>query len=179
MTYKQELTEVMTWLGEQPKTVFLGEGLKNAGDIYGTMTKVNAKKCLEMPICENLIAGAAIGLAMQGYKPIVVFQRMDFMLIAADAIINHMALVPKMSGGQFTLPILIRAIIGSQDGKFDVGLQHNHDFTNVFEPHITTVRLVKPERIQSLYNSMFISPLPTLVIEEKDLYETNHTTQNL
>ena len=61
-----------------------------------------------MPVAENLTMGVAIGLALRKARPVVIFQRMDFMLIASDAIINHLALMPKMSGGQFNLPVIIR-----------------------------------------------------------------------
>ena len=115
MTYKEHIIDSMEWLSEQKDTVFIGEGLINAGGIYGTMDKVPIKRCIEMPIAENLIVGAAMGLTLLGYRPIVVFQRMDFMLVAADAIINHLCKIPAMSGDRVKLPVIIRAIIGNQD----------------------------------------------------------------
>lgn len=172
MTYRDAITIEMQKLSRQPKTVFLGEGISTGDRIYGTMNKVPLKKCIEMPVAENLIMGTAIGLAMGGYKPVVVFQRMDFMLIAADQIINHACLIPKMSNDQYRLPIVIRAIIGSQDTKFDVGPQHKHDFTHIFEPYIDTIAYSAG---LDIYKLVYSQDTPTLMIERKDTYELEWT----
>ncbi len=161
----------MGLLAEKDDTVFIGEGLINAGRIYGTMDCVPIKKCIEMPIAENLIVGAAMGLAIQGYKPIVVFQRMDFMLVAADAIINHLCKIPEMSGDRVKLPVIIRAIIGNQSKEFDVGLQHKADYTHIFEPHMFTIPLVVPDHIPMLYKDAYKMTEPVLLIERYNKYE--------
>jgi len=166
MTYKDKITESMAWLVEQSNTIFLGEGIINAGRIYGTLDRVPLNRCIEMPIAENLIAGSAIGLAIAGYRPVVIFQRMDFMLIAADAIINHMALIPKMSGDRIKLPIIIRATIGSRSKQFDCGPQHNHDFRHIFAPYITTFNFE-----QGVYQIAYQRNEPVLIVDDKDLYE--------
>lgn len=166
MTYQQSVTKEMEELGKRERSVFLGQGIINGERVYGTLKGVPIKKCIEMPIAENLIVGAAIGLALEGLKPIVVFQRMDFMLIAADAIINHLSLMPLMSGGQFTLPVILRTIIGSRDLKFDVGLQHNHDFTQTFQRYIGTFSY-EP----GIYSTAYRSRYPRVVVEEKDSYK--------
>ena len=165
MKYIDAITQEMQWLASKKDTVFIGEGITNAGRIYHTLDKVPLRKCIETPIAENLISGIAIGLALEGYQPIVVFQRMDFMLIAADAIINHMALMPKMSGGQFTLPIIIRTIIGSQSRKFWVGEQHNHDFEHVFKPYVKILHYTS-----DFYKLAYGFLEPVIVIERKDDY---------
>lgn len=171
MTYQCRIKEAMGWLGHQKDTVFIGEGLKNAGEIYGTLTGVHGKKCIEFPICENLIVGSAIGLAIQGYKPVVIFQRMDFLLIASDAIINHLCLITQGSGGQFTLPVIIRAIIGSQNPKFDVGDQHKHDFTHIFERYMPIVSLSSKSKILNVYKKAYTLSTPIMVVERRDLYD--------
>lgn len=173
MTYQSKIKEAMTWLSQKKESVFLGEGLTNAGRIYSTLDLVPTRKCLEMPICENLIMGSAIGLALEGYRPIVVFQRMDFMLIAADAIINHLCLMPQMSGGQFTLPVLIRAIVGSRAKSFNVGRQHRHDFSKLFSPYIEVFNLHKNLDARVYYKAAYERKEPTMIIEWRDLYETN------
>lgn len=170
MTYKDELTRSMKWLAEQDNVVFLGQGLINGDRIYGTMSDVPASKCIEMPIAENLIMGSAIGLSLRGFFPIVIFQRMDFLTVACDVIVNHLALMPKMSGEQFKLPMIIRACVGSQSDKFDVGLQHKKDLTQMFEPHIKTFKLIFSNEIFPYYQALYKSDEPTLVVEYKDSY---------
>lgn len=174
MKYKDKLKESMTWLSKKDEVVFIGEGLINAGRIYGTLDDVPSGKCIEMPICENLIVGCAIGLAIRGYHPVVVFQRMDFMLLASDQIINHMALMQRMSGGLVTLPIIIRAIIGSRDPKFDVGPQHNHDLTHIFEPYLATYRIDEDHCNPDIYKTVNEAMTkPALIVEDRDLYEVD------
>ena len=170
MTYKEHIIDSMEWLSEQKDTVFIGEGLINAGRIYGTMDYVPIKKCIEIPIAENLIVGAAMGLALLGYRPIVVFQRMDFMLVAADAIINHLCKIPAMSGGKVKLPVIIRAIIGNQDKKFDVGLQHKADYTKIFSPYMLTIPLIEPDHIPMFYKDAYKKDEPVLLIERYNKY---------
>ena len=149
----------------------MGEGIINAGRIHKTLEKVPIGKCIEYPIAENLILGSAIGLAIQGFKPVVIFQRMDFMMCAADAIINHLALIPRMSGNKIELPVIIRAIIGSRSDVFEAGPQHNKDLGEMFKPWIHTVHLTKNMDIPHYYQIAYEAKSPTLLIEDKDLYE--------
>lgn len=160
----------MGFLAEQSDTLFIGNGLLNGDRIYGTLEKVPTIKCIEMPVAENLTAGVAAGLSLRKYRPIVVFQRMDFMLIAADAIINHIALMPKMSGEQFNMPVIIRCIVGSQSKKFDVGCQHNKDFSELFKPYIKTYILDSADKVEVAYKEAYASSEPSLMVEYKDSY---------
>ena len=171
MTYQEKIKEGMTWLGKQEKSVFLGEGLINAGRIYSTLSSVPLRKCIEFPVAENLIVGSAIGLALEGYRPIVVFQRHDFLLLAADQIINHLALLPSMSGNQFQLPVIIRAIIGSRSSKFNVGPQHQHDFTHIFKPYIRTWIIKDWKAAVTGYANAYDLNEPVLIVEDRDDYD--------
>ena len=176
MTYQQSIAKAMTDLSQKENVVFLGEGLINAGRIYNTLNEVPTNKCIEFPIAENLIMGSAIGLALVEYKPIVVFQRMDFMTCACDAIVNHLSLIPKMSGDRIKLPVIIRAIIGPRDNRFDVGLQHNKRLTDMFKPWIHTVELNEKMNVPSYYDLAYKVDYPVLLIEDKDLYERDCIT---
>jgi acetoin:2,6-dichlorophenolindophenol oxidoreductase subunit beta len=171
MTYKQSLIEAMDFIAGQKDTMFIGNGLQNGDRIYGTLNNVPLNRCSEMPVAENLKMGVAIGIALCGFRPVVIFPRMDFMLIAADQIINHLCLWPKMSGGQFNLPVIIRCIVGSQDKKFDVGLQHNKDFSTLFEPYMKVVRL--KNGIVEAYKEAYASNEPTMLVEYKDDYNND------
>ena len=139
MTVKEAIQNEFEKLSQMDKVVFLGENIINSGRVYGLLDKVPLGKCIEMPVAENLIAGCAVGLAIRGYVPVVVFQRMDFMLIAADAIINHACLMPKMTG--INLPILFIAVKANLNEKFYVGLQHSKDLSHVFEPYMNVIQV--------------------------------------
>ncbi len=166
MTYKEAITEDMKWLGRRKDILVLGQGIAVGDRMYHTLDTVPQRKCIEMPVAENLIMGSAIGLALTGFRPLVVFQRMDFMLIAADQIINHLALIPKMSGYQYQLPVIIRACIGSRDTKFDVGPQHQHDFRHVFKRYIPTLNY-EP----GIYKDMYTNECSCIIVEERDKYD--------
>lgn len=171
MLYKDAITQAMTNASKKKGVVFLGEGIVNAGRVYGTMDKVPVSKCIEMPICENLISGCGIGLAIEGHRPIVVYQRMDFMLLAVDSILNHLHPIPIMSGGQIKLPVIYRAIIGSNDPKFDVGMQHKKHLGYIFEHFLKVVYLTTKSDINQVYTTALKEKNPTLIIEYYDMYK--------
>lgn len=168
-SYKDDIIEAMATLARKKNTVFLGENVINSGRLYGTLNKVPIKRCIEMPVAENLIAGTAIGLALVGYRPICIFQRMDFMLIAADQIINHAALIPKMSGGSICLPIIFRTVKGDLNKEFWVGHQHSKDFTHIFQQYLPTYTI--PEyNAQDIYRRAYNEGIPVLVVEDYKSY---------
>lgn len=167
MKYQERIKQEMSTLARDDQVVFLGEGIINAGRVYGTMDDVPIDQCIEMPVAENLIMGVAMGLCLEGFKPVVVFQRMDFMLVCASAIINEIALWPKMSGGQVKFPLIIRAIIGEQGGKFEMGPQHNKDLSHIFRPYI------KVEDFTGYQYALNTWQEPVIITERKGFYETN------
>jgi len=170
MTNQEDIVEAMTTLARKKKTVFLGENIINSGRLYGTLEKVPRHKCIEMPIAENLIAGAACGLALAGYHPICIFQRMDFMLIAADQIINHAVLIPKMSGGSIVLPIIFRCVKAHLTKEFWVGHQHSKDFTHVFRPYMPVYEIPRYVGAQEAYAKAYDMKQPVLVVEDYKMY---------
>lgn len=166
MTYKDAVTEEMEWLAKKKDTIFIGEGVINAGRIHGTLENVSIKKCIEMPLAENLIVGCAMGLSLRNYRPIVIFNFMDFMLPATDALIHHLASIPKLSGNKVKLPVIIRAIIGRQGNKFEIGCQHDNDFTYIYKPyiHCETFR-------HGIYEDLYRSDFPVIITEKINDYE--------
>lgn len=174
MLYKEKIKLAMKELASKPDTVFIGQGLMNGDRVYGTLDEVPTDKCNEMPVAENLTVGVAMGLSLLQFRPIVIFQRMDFMLCAADAIGNHMNLIPTMSNGQFPNPLIIRAIVGSQKTGFDVGVQHNKDFSEVFRGMGCNVHeLRRGMDIENAYRQAYEDPEANgmILVEYKDMYE--------
>ncbi len=169
-TLKEDIVQAMCTLGRKKKTVFLGENVINSGRLYGTLDRVSTKKCIEMPVAENLIAGAAIGLAIGGFRPVCIFQRMDFILIAADQIINHATLIPKMSGGSVRLPIIFRVVKAHLNKSFWVGWQHGKDFTHIFKPYMPVIEVPKQCNAQEAYAKAYDMETPVLVVEDYKSY---------
>ena len=127
MSYVDALTEAMTWLGEQPDTIFIGQTVAAGGaGISKTLRGVPKDKLVEFPVAENMQAGAAFGLALAGFVPICIYPRIDFVLLALDAIVNHIDKIPEMSEGKMKPRIIIRTSIGPKE-PLDGGPQHTQD----------------------------------------------------
>lgn len=166
MTVKEAISIEMEKLSKNPKVVFLGENIINSKRIYGTLDNVPLKSCIETPVAENLIAGMAIGLAITGYIPVCIFQRMDFMLIAADQIINHACVYPKLG---IKCPVIFRTIKADLNEKFFVGHQHSKDLSHVFE-HYMEVKQIPEYRPCDVYENALSKAksrgLSTLLVED-------------
>ena len=173
MNYKGQLTEAMAWLGEQSDTVFLGQQVLYPGNaIFGTLKDVPDDKKVEFPVAEELQVGASIGLALQGYVPICIIPRMDFLWRAADQLVNHLDKIREMSRGEFNPRIIIRTAIGSTS-PLDPGPQHRGDYTDVLEtllPNVRVMRLTTPYDIQPAYMGAYASKRSWLLVEDSNLY---------
>jgi pyruvate/2-oxoglutarate/acetoin dehydrogenase E1 component len=176
MTYKDALVMCMKDLASIDNVRFIGYNVAYGPRMNGTLNDVPLDKCIEMPVAENLIVGVAMGLSLEGFFPIICFERMDFMLVAADAIINHLDKLPKLSGGQFDFPLLIRCCVGD-DKPLDPGIQHTSDYTNVFK-HNTTISIHPIESVSEVfgyYKNIHHSTTPTMLVEYKRLYAQEST----
>ncbi len=172
-TYQRALTIMMGKVCKYEGVMFLGQGITTGERIYHTMDRVPLEKCIEMPIAEDLMVGMAIGMALEGFKPIVIFQRMDFMTVAMDQIVNHLDKINKMSNGQFKLPITIRAIVGASN--FNAGLQHTQDFTSMLRimlKNVPVVLLRTRSEIGRYYHAVHSRAYPVILVEKRDYYDS-------
>ncbi|MES2694481.1 MAG: hypothetical protein V4773_13480 [Verrucomicrobiota bacterium] len=128
MNYKQALTEANTALAQDPRTIFLGYGITKTHAL-GTLKNVPPAQLLEMPVAENLMAGAAIGLSLAGRLPVLYIERCDFLLNALDAIVNHLNAIPITSRGEFKPAVIIRVVVGNRDKPLFTGHTHTQDFS--------------------------------------------------
>ena len=80
MKYKDELIRSMKWLGEKDNTLFLGQATAFSGHaISGTLTEVPKDKLIELPVIEEVQMGMCAGLSLEGYVPISIYPRFNFM----------------------------------------------------------------------------------------------------
>lgn len=126
-SYKQEITGANTELARDPRTIFLGYGITKSHAL-GTLRDVPRGQLLEMPVAENLMVGAAIGLALAGRHPVVYIERCDFLLNALDAIVNHLNAMPIISCGEFTPAVILRIVVGNREKPLFTGHTHTQDF---------------------------------------------------
>ena len=88
--YFEELKRSMDWLAMQEDSMFLGQAVAVPGTaMSNTLVDVGADKLLEMPVAEEMQMGLSIGLALDGYIPITVYPRWNFLLLAMNQLVNH------------------------------------------------------------------------------------------
>ncbi len=164
----QLLTEAMLLLASQPSAVFVGQGVAFGGvATYRHLEGVPAEQRVEFPVAEEAQLGFCTGLALMGWLPVCVFPRIDFMLRAADQLVNHLDKLETMSRGDFCPKVIIRTRVGTRK-PLDAGPQHTNDFSQAFRLMLTTVRVITvdlPERIISSYQEALTSTKSTLVVE--------------
>ena len=170
MSYKEALTDANTKLAGYPRVRFVGYGLKK-GRALGTLKNVKDEQIIEMPVAENLMMGFAIGLALQGYLPVVFIERMDFLMNAMDAMVNHLDKIRKISDGEFFPKVIIRCIVGNTDKPLYTGITHTQDFTHGLRKMVNfPVWNLKDEGdIATLYDLSVKIPDPVMFVEYKDL----------
>lgn len=122
----------------------MGLGVPDPKGIFGTTVglreKYGEKRVMDMPVSENGMTGVAIGSALMGMRPIMTHQRIDFMLLSLDQIINNAAKWYYMFGGQMSVPVVIRLLIGQGWGQ---GPQHSQCLQALFA-HIPGLKVVMP-----------------------------------
>ncbi|MBW7929818.1 MAG: alpha-ketoacid dehydrogenase subunit beta [Gammaproteobacteria bacterium] len=152
----------------------IGQGLWSPWYVGNSMTDLDKlfgkARVIDTPVSELACTGAAVGAALCGYRPIVIHPRMDFMVLAADQIINQAAKWHHMLGGQAIAPVTIRAIINRGGEQ---GAQHSQALHAWFA-HIPGLRVVMPSSVADARDLLVASVLcddPVLYIDDRWLYE--------
>lgn len=122
-TYRDRLVTAMTRLGADPRAVFVGYNVA-LGRFGNTLSGVREEQLLEMPLAENLMVGAAIGMSLDGLLPVVCFERMDFITCAMDAIVNHLDKLAEISDGQHRPGVILRIVVGNRETPLFSGPTH-------------------------------------------------------
>ena len=173
MNYKKELTKAMQMLSNDERVIFIGQNLIYKGNImFETLEGVPLEKRIELPIMEDAQLGISIGLSLEGYIPLSIFPRMDFLIIATNQLVNHLDKIEEMSSGRFKPKVIIRTMVGATKPLYP-GLQHCSDYTKVlrhFLKNINVVKLTEVEQIMNAYKRALVSERSTILIEMGDLY---------
>lgn len=162
-------------LARDERAIFLGYNVLHGSRAYGTLTEVPVAQCLETPVAENLMAGLAIGMSLTGYRPVLFYERHDFVLNALDAIVNHLDKIESMSQGQFKTPVIIRATVGGSV-PLHPGPQHTQDFTVAFRSMVKfpVLELKTPAEVLAAYHLAATLDSPIMLVEHRDLYDLEH-----
>ena len=166
ISYKDAINKCMDELGEKG-AIFIGYNVAR-GNAMGTLKNVPLEQKLETPVAENLMSGLAIGMSLEGFLPVLYFERHDFMLVAADAIGNHIDKIERISHGEFKVPIIIRAVTADA-GPFYSGPTHQQDFTEVFRK-LVSFPVIDPQNgveVLKAYETFKHLNGPIMIIERK------------
>ncbi len=181
MTTMQELTiaeAVRDGLAEilsgDPTTFLIGEDIGRAGGVFnvydGLYEEFGPERVMDSPISEAGIAGLGVGAAMAGMRPIVDIMFGDFMTLAMDQIVNQAAKMYYMTGGQVSVPLVIRTTLGA--GRSSAA-QHSQSL-HAWLAHIPGVKVVLPSTAadaKGLLKTAVQDPNPVIIFEDKMMYK--------
>jgi pyruvate dehydrogenase E1 component beta subunit len=176
LTYAEAIREAMTQAMEADPTVFtLGEDIGTYGGAFGVtgdlIHRFGAERVIDTPIAELGIAGAAVGAALTGMKPVLELQFSDFITLATEQIVNQAAKIRFMFGGKASVPLVVRMPAGSGTGA---AAQHSQSLEAWFG-HIPGLKVVQPSTphdAKGLLLAAIDDPNPVLIFEHKLLYKT-------
>ena len=174
MTFAQAIREAIAEEMERDSNVvLLGEDVGVYGGIFtATRTlfeRFGADRVKDTPISEAAIAGVAVGMALQGMRPVAEIMYEDFTTIAMDQIVNNAAKLRYMSGGRVSVPMVLRTQGGSGRGN---GAQHSQSLEAWFAhiPGLVVLMPSTPADAKGLLKSAIRDPNPVIFIEHKMLY---------
>ena len=178
---------------KEKKLILIGEGINDPKGIFGTTSNLfkiyGKERVIESPISENGITGVTIGLSINGFKVLLIHQRVEFALLSLEQIINNAAKSFYVSNGKHNVPIVIRMVIGRGWGQ---GPAHSQSLETVFSstPGLKVIIPSTPYDAKGMLISSIIDPNPVLILEHrwfhyvkgdvpKIIYKTNLDKPNI
>jgi pyruvate/2-oxoglutarate/acetoin dehydrogenase E1 component len=160
-------------LKRDPRVFLMGEDVGRYGGTYavtrGLLDEFGEDRIRDTPLSESVFVGAGIGAAMNGMLPIVEVMTCNFSLLALDQILNNAATLRHMSGGQFSIPLVIRMATGA--GR-QLAAQHSHSFEGWYA-HIPGIKVLTPATIEDARGMLWtalMDPDPVIIFENALLY---------
>jgi pyruvate dehydrogenase E1 component beta subunit len=160
-------------LQRDPRVFLMGEDVGRYGGTYavshGLLEEFGPERIRDTPLSESSFVGAGIGAAMAGMRPIVEVMTVNFSLLALDQLVNGAALLRHMSGGQVTVPLVVRMATG---GGRQVAAQHSHSWEGWYA-HVPGLRVLAPATLEDARGMLWSAledPDPVLLFEHTTLY---------
>jgi pyruvate dehydrogenase E1 component beta subunit len=161
-----------------PRVFLMGEDVARYGGTYavslGLVEEFGPERVRDTPLSESAFVGAGIGAALAGMRPIVEVMTVNFSLLAMDPIVNVAATLRHMSGGQWSVPLVIRMATGA--GR-QVAAQHSHSLEHWFA-HVPGLKVVTPATVadaRGMLAAALADPDPVLMFEHVGLYNLRET----
>ncbi|WP_438014976.1 pyruvate dehydrogenase complex E1 component subunit beta [Sorangium sp. So ce315] len=160
-------------LRREPRAFLMGEDVGRYGGAYacsaGLLEELGPERVRDTPLAESTFVGAGIGAALGGARPIVEVMTVNFSLLALDQIVNNAAALRHMSGGQFSIPLVVRMATG---GGRQLAAQHSHSLENWYA-HVPGLKALAPATVQDARDMLLAAlddPDPVIVFEHQYLY---------
>jgi len=160
-------------LQRDPRVFLMGEDVGMYGGTYavtrGLLTEFGPERIRDTPLSESTFVGAGIGAAMAGMRPIVEVMTVNFSMLCLDQIVNNAATLRHMSGGQVSVPLVIRMATGA--GR-QVAAQHSHSLEGWYA-HIPGIKVLAPAVLADARGMLWTAledPDPVLIFEHAALY---------
>lgn len=160
------------------KVLVYGLGVDDPKGMYGTtlglVEEFGRNRCFDTPLSEDAMTGVGIGMALNGFRPIHIHQRFDFLLLCMNQLINMASKVKYLSNGKESCPFIVRAIIGRSWGQ---GAQHSQSFHS-FLSSIPGLTVLAPVTPHDIFNSLIWATSysnPVIMVENRMLYSNKGT----
>ena len=141
------------FLAEHPKTLFVGQAVKYLGTaVTHQLININDDKKLEFPVAEDFQAGFCLGLALENYIPVCIYPRFNFLLLAANQVINHVDKWVSMTKSASCPKIIFKVVIGS-DQPLDPGHQHKANYTEPFKQMCDFIDVIEISNTEDVFPS--------------------------
>ena len=174
ITLIEAVTQALAYeLAHDDKVVIFGEDVGQNGGVFratlGLQNRFGADRVFDTPLAESMIAGLAIGMSLQGLKPVAEFQFMGFIYPAMNQIITHAARMRNRTRGRLSCPLVFRAPFGG-------GIrapEHHSESTEALFAHIPGLQVVipsSPKRAYGLLLAAMRNPDPVIFLEPKRIY---------
>jgi len=174
ITYRDAVREAMREALLADHRVFLmGEDVGRYGGAYacskGFLEEFGEARIRDTPLSESGFVGAGIGAALGGMRPIIEIMTVNFSLLALDQIVNTAATLRHMSGGQFSVPVVIRMATGA--GR-QLAAQHSHSL-ECWYAHVPGIKVIAPATVgdaRGMLKTALADPNPVIIFEHATLY---------
>lgn len=163
-----------------PSVMLMGEDIAAAGGPFktseGLLDKFGPNRVRDTPISEMAFTGAGVGAAIAGLRPVVEIMFMEFLGVALDQLVTGAAKMHYLSNGALSVPLTVRASIGSGTG---FGSQHSQTLENwvTATPGLTVVTMSTPQNAYGILRAAIQAPGPTMVLEPRNLYAVRGEVQ--
>jgi len=156
-----------------PRVFLMGEDVGRYGGAFavshGLLAELGPERIRDTPLSESAIVGAGIGAALNGLRPIVEVMTVNFSLLALDQVVNNAATIRYMSGGQFSIPLVVRMATG---GGRQLAAQHSHSLEGWYA-HVPGLSVLTPSTVadaRGLLLAALQEPDPVFIFEHATLY---------